>query len=70
METLRYPNIENLSEENFQRLYNIYKKFDAQLLNKQINESMKLMSSSTIENQEDIAMKEVYDHIYLKEKKK
>jgi hypothetical protein len=29
-----------------------------------------LMSSSTIENQEDIAMKEVYDHIYLKEKKK
>jgi sarcosine oxidase delta subunit len=70
METLRYPNIENLSEENFQRLHDIYKKFDAQLLNKQINENMKLMSSSTIENQEDISMKEAYDHMYLKEEKK
>jgi hypothetical protein len=69
-ETLLDPYIEDLSEENFQRLYNIYKKLNTQLLNKQINENMKLMSSSTIENQEDILMKEAYDHIYLKEEKK
>jgi hypothetical protein len=50
METLRHPNIENLSEENFQRLFNIYKKFDAQLLNKKINECMNLMSNVKFSN--------------------
>jgi hypothetical protein len=47
-ETLLDPYIEDLSEENLKRLYNIYKKFDAQLLAKQINENMKMMSSSMI----------------------
>jgi hypothetical protein len=69
-ETLLDPYIEDLSEENFQRLFNIYKKFEAQLKAKQINENMKMMSSSTIENQEYMLMKEAYDRIYLKEEKK
>jgi hypothetical protein len=43
------PYIEDLSEEKFQRLFNKYKMFDAQLKEKQINEDMKAMTSSLTE---------------------
>jgi hypothetical protein len=64
--TLLDPFIEDLSEENFQRLLNKYKTFDSQLKEKQINEDTKAMTSSMIEIQECIQMEEIYDHIYFK----
>jgi predicted glutamine amidotransferase len=59
------PFIEDLSEENFQRLLNKYKMFDTRLKEKQMNEDMKSMTSSIIETQECILMKEAYEHIYF-----
>jgi hypothetical protein len=60
------PFIEDLSEENFQRLLNKYKMFATQLKLKQINEDIEAMTSSIIETQECILMEKIYDHIYFK----
>jgi hypothetical protein len=63
--TLLDPYIEDLSEENFQRLLNKYKMFDTQLKEKQMNEDIEAMTSSIIETQESILVKEAYEYIYF-----